>query len=104
MACYAALDCHAGEIRALARAGELDLVTFTSASNRPGLRGPRWAGEDLSGLLGVCIGEQTAAEARRHGIPAVVARKATIDALTEAVVAAAGEKGAADTSRDGREG
>ena len=49
-------------------------------------------------------GAQTAAEARRHGIPAVVARKATIDALTEAVVAAAGEKGAADTSRDGREG
>ena len=48
--------------------------------------------------------EQPAAEARRPGTPAVVARKATIAALTEAVVAAAGEKGAADTSRDGREG
>ncbi|HJA62921.1 MAG TPA: uroporphyrinogen-III C-methyltransferase [Candidatus Intestinimonas stercoravium] len=94
---------HAGEIRALARAGELDLVTFTSASTVRGFAASLGGG-DLSGLLGVCIGEQTAAEARRHGIPAVVARKATIDALTEAVVAAAGEKGAADTSRDGREG
>ena len=78
-------------------------MTFTSASTVRGFAASLGGG-DLSGLLGVCIGEQTAAEARRHGIPAVVARKATIDALTEAVVAAAGEKGAADTSRDWREG
>ena len=39
-------------------------------------------GADFSGIVGLCIGEQTAAEARRHGIPVRVAEAATIDALT----------------------
>ena len=36
---------------------------------------------DYSGIVGLCIGEQTAAEARKHGIPVKIAAEATIDAL-----------------------
>jgi len=80
--CYATVyeSAHAGALRAMAQAGELDLVTFTSASTVKGFVSS--VGElDFSGLTGVCIGAQTAAEAAKHGIPTVVAEEATIGAM-----------------------
>ena len=50
---------------------------------------PAAVGEDadFSRMVGACIGAQTAAEARKHGIPAAVAREATMDALVELITA-----------------
>lgn len=64
-------------------AGEIDDVTFTSASTVKAFLALVGAGANLSGIRGICIGEQTAAEARRAGISVVVARQATIDAMVE---------------------
>lgn len=76
---------HTDELRALARAGELDMVTFTSASTVKGFVSS--VGEmDVSRLTGVCIGAQTAAEAAKHGIPTLVADKATMDALVNVIL------------------
>lgn len=73
-------------------AGAVRYAAFTSASTVKGF--VRSVGEDtdFSRLTGLCIGEQTAAEARRYGIAVEVAREATIDALTELAAA----RGAAD--------
>ena len=70
------------QLRQALEAGELDYVTFTSASTVKGFAAAAGEGADYSGIVGLCIGEQTAAEARRHGIPVRVAEEATIDALT----------------------
>lgn len=72
----------AGLRRAL-EAGEIDFVTLTSASTVRGFVSA--VGEDVAfgKTVGLCIGEQTAAEARKHGIPVRVAAEATVDALVE---------------------
>ena len=71
----------AEEVRALLEAGPL-AVTFTSASTVTGFV-RSLPGADLSRVTGLCIGEQTAAEARRQGISVRVARAAAMDALVE---------------------
>ncbi len=58
------------------------LVTFTSASTVRGFA-ESLPGADFSRVLGCCIGEKTAAEARKHGIAVRVAEKATIESLVE---------------------
>ncbi len=68
-------------LRQALEAGELPYVTFTSASTVKGFAATVGEGADFSRTLGLCIGEQTAAEARRRGIPAAVAGEATIDAV-----------------------
>lgn len=70
-------------LRSALAAGEVDDVTFTSASTVKGFLALVGEGMDLSHLRGICIGEQTAAEARRVGIPVVVAKQATIDAMLD---------------------
>ena len=70
-------------LRAALEAGEVPLVTFTSASTVKGLLATIGGGADLSRVTGLCIGERTAAEARRQGIAVRVAREATVDALVE---------------------
>ena len=85
--CYATVyeSAHAGALRAMAQTGELDLVTFTSASTVKGFVSS--VGElDFSSLTGVCIGAQTAAEAAKHGIPTVVAEEATIGAMINCII------------------
>ena len=64
----------------------MDIVTFTSASTVRGFS--HSVGEDLdfSRVLGACIGEQTAAEARRYGIRTRVAAQATMDALIDIII------------------
>lgn len=75
---------YAVDIQHLAGADGVDFVTFTSASTVRGFAAS--TGGAVKGFLGVCIGEQTAAEARKHGYPVIVAREATIDALIEAIL------------------
>lgn len=61
-------------------ASGVKLVCFTSASTVKAFAALA-GGLDLSQLTGICIGRQTADEAGKHGIPVVIAPKATIDAL-----------------------
>lgn len=60
------------------------LISFTSASTVKAFAALA-EGVDLTRLVGVCIGEQTAAEAKKHGIPVIVSPKATVDALVDTV-------------------
>lgn len=71
------------ELREAAEGTEGLLVTFTSASTVKGFVSSVGADADLSRVTGMCIGAQTAAEARKYGIPVRVAREATMDALVE---------------------
>ena len=74
------------ELRAMVERGEIDLVTFTSASTVKGFVSSVGEGTDLSGITGACIGAQTAAEAEKHGIRTVVAAKATMDDLVKVIL------------------
>ena len=76
------------ELRGMLEAGAIRYVTFTSASTVRGFVSSLGEGADLSAVTGLCIGEQTAAEARKHGIAVQVAARATIDALTDLAVRA----------------
>ena len=71
------------QLRKALESGELDYVTFTSASTVKGFVSATGEDVDYSGIVGLCIGEQTAAEARNHGIPVRTAKAATIDALVQ---------------------
>ena len=62
------------------------MVTFTSASTVRGFVSSM-GDFDRSGLLGVCIGEQTREEAEKNGIPAIMAEKATMEALIDSMEA-----------------
>lgn len=62
---------------------ENDVAVFTSAST---VRGFVQGMTDVAGLPALCIGEQTAQEARRHGMEAIVAKQATMEALVEALL------------------
>jgi len=72
-----------GDLRAELERGAFDFVSFTSASTVKGLLAAVGEDADFSRVTGLCIGERTAAEARKHGIPVRVAAQATIDALVE---------------------
>ena len=58
-------------------------MTFTSASTVKGFVSAVGTDADFGRILGLCIGEQTASEARKYGIPVKIAKKAAIDALVE---------------------
>ena len=70
-------------LREALEAGRIDFVTFTSASTVKGFAAALGEDADFSRTLGLCIGEQTAAEAGRRGIPVRVAAEAAIDRLVE---------------------
>ena len=74
------------ELRADFEAGRFDYVTFTSASTVKGFVSAVGADADFRRITGLCIGEQTAGEAEKYGVPVRVAAKATIDALAELAV------------------
>lgn len=77
---------HSAQLREELEAGSIDYVTFTSASTVKGFFSAAGAEADFSKITGLCIGAQTAAEARKRGIPVKIAEKATIDALVELAV------------------
>lgn len=62
-----------------------DLVAFTSASTVKGFV-QTMAGTDFRHLPAICIGEQTAQEARKHAMKTVVAKQSTIDSLVDCLV------------------
>ena len=61
--------------------GEIDCAVFTSASTVKGFVSSLGADLDYSGLTGICIGDQTAGEAKLYGIQTDVSKEATIDSL-----------------------
>lgn len=64
--------------------GDFDMAAFTSAST---VRGFAAAMPDLDykTVTAVCIGEETAKAAREYGMRCIVAKKATLDSLVEAM-------------------
>ena len=74
------------ELREEVESGKTSAVTFTSASTVKGFVSAVGADADFSRITGLCIGEQTAREARKYGIPVQVAERAAIDALVELAV------------------
>ncbi|MCD7830523.1 MAG: uroporphyrinogen-III C-methyltransferase [Clostridiales bacterium] len=81
---------NADEVLSLLAAGET-WVTFTSASTVRGFVNSLEPGADLSRVLGLCIGPQTAAECAHRGIRTRVAREATVPALVDLILDAAKE-------------
>lgn len=68
--------------KAMAKAGEFDYVAFTSASTVRGFVGddPNWDG---SGIKALCIGQQTAKQAKAYGMVTFVSSEATMDSMVE---------------------
>ena len=62
------------------------MVTFTSASTVKGFVSSM-GDFDPKSILGVCIGVQTREEAQKHGIPTIMAEKATMDSLIDCMEA-----------------
>ena len=78
------------DTKALLESGGIDFAVFTSASTVKGFAGSA-PGADLSGVRAVCIGRQTEAEAKKHGMKTWTAEKATLDSLCEKLEQAAAE-------------
>lgn len=74
------------ELRTMVEGGGVDMVTFTSASTVKGFVSSVGADADFSRFTGVCIGEQTEAEAKKYGIRTVTAKQATIVAMVETIL------------------
>ena len=65
--------------------GEIDAVTFTSASTVRGfVNGIK--DMDYTGVKAICIGEQTAAEADKYGMQIVIAKEASMDSMMELIL------------------
>ena len=62
-------------------AGEIDYVTFTSASTVRGFVSSLPEGTDVSGFRALCIGEMTEQAAKSAGMQTITATSATIDAM-----------------------
>ncbi len=64
-----------------------DFVALTSASSVQGFAGalPELCQE---GVKAVCIGEETAAEARKHGFSVIISDEATIESMVECIIKA----------------
>lgn len=73
------------ELRAAVEETEGLLVTFTSASTVKGFVSSVGEDANFSRMVGMCIGQQTANQAQKYGIPVRVAREATMDALVELI-------------------
>ena len=79
-------DCpNSQEIRELLQTQTDVLVTFTSASTVKGFIGAL-DDFDKSHVVAACIGAQTEAEAKKHGLHTITAQKATMDALIERIL------------------
>lgn len=72
------------EIKRRLLCGEIQYVTFTSASTVCGFTGSL-AGAGYSNICGVCIGASTEKEAKAHGIRTITAKNATIDAMLDII-------------------
>ncbi|WMJ22038.1 uroporphyrinogen-III C-methyltransferase [Paludicola sp. MB14-C6] len=64
---------------------DFDLVTFTSASCVDGFINSVNNPFDFSTINAVCIGEQTAAEAKKYNMNITISKEATIDSMVECI-------------------
>jgi uroporphyrinogen III methyltransferase/synthase len=74
----------AEDVKAALTRGEFDFVMFTSASTVQGFTSAL-PGFDCSGLTAACIGEETAAEARKFHFRILISEKATIESMIELI-------------------
>lgn len=65
--------------------GEMDAVTFTSASTVKGFVSAL-PNLDYSKICAVCIGEQTAQEAKKYGMQIFISKKATMGSMIETML------------------
>lgn len=79
-----------GKLSRLLEAGEIDMVTFTSASTVRGFV-QALPQADFGKLRAVCIGEQTAQEAARYGMRIEVSEKATMESMVQKILQLAAE-------------
>ncbi len=80
-------DLHAGgavSLKEEIEKGKIDIAVFTSSSTVEGFAAA--AGPDCSRIRAACIGSQTAQTAAKHHMQCHVAKKATLEALTELVL------------------
>lgn len=80
--------CRSGQSAELTReiaAGEVDYVTFTSASTVHGFVQAA-PDADVSKFTALCIGEQTAAEAKKYKMDTLVAKNATLDDMITCIL------------------
>ncbi|MCI8465070.1 MAG: hydroxymethylbilane synthase [Lachnospiraceae bacterium] len=82
----------AGNDRLLPKLLPDDIVTFTSASTVRGFAA-LYPESEYRSVLGLCIGEQTAKEARYYGIRTVVSDRAEMDSMVEKLLEIAGGMG-----------
>ena len=86
------------DLKEILETGEADFAVFTSASTVRGFAGA--AGDaDLTKVRAVCIGRQTEAEAKKHGMRTWTAEKATLDSLCDRLEQAAAALRAAEPAR-----
>ena len=78
-------------IRRMLEGGEIDAAVFTSGSTVRSFA-EEMDGLDFSRVQAVCIGEQTAREARRFGMQIQTAREASVAALEEKLTELYGRK------------
>ena len=71
------------ELAKLLARGEVDYVTFTSASTVHGFVGSLPADTDLTKFTALCIGPSTQKAAQQAGMKTITAANATIDAMIE---------------------
>ena len=72
------------------RQGEIDLVTFTSASTVRGFV-QALPGIDTTKIRAVCIGEQTANEAKRYGMQIQISKEASVESMVLKILELAGD-------------
>lgn len=79
------------EVKVAFARGEIDAVTFTSAST---VRGFVNSIKDLdyTGVKAVCIGEQTAEEAGKYGMQIMISKEASMDSMMELIIEQFGTK------------
>ena len=75
------------QVKQMLDRSDIDFITFTSASTVKGFAAATSdINFDRSGLKVVCIGEETAAEAKKHGYKTIVSKQATIESMIEIII------------------
>ena len=80
-----------GRIREGFAKGHIDAVTFTSASTVRGFA-EAMGDMDYTGLEAVCIGRQTAREAKKYGMRIQVSEQASIGSMVELLISVYGNR------------
>lgn len=79
-------------VRKMIRQGEIDFVTFTSASTVAGFANTM-DGIEFSKITGVCIGTSTEKMAQKYGIKTITAKNASIDHMIDAIIREGADNG-----------